>query len=90
MVGDAEHAGHVGAAAVPRHERRGDGAGVLDGARQHPRGEPAPGELGPEDPAGQHDGDVLVAGDDVEPDAGGGHRRDAAGVACGRGRRAGR
>src|SRR5690242_17080352 len=32
---DTEHPAHVSPAAVPRHERRGHGASVIDGARQH-------------------------------------------------------
>ena len=39
----AEDSGHVGAAAVPRHERRGHGAGVLDGSGEHARGQAAGG-----------------------------------------------
>ena len=65
----AEHAGDVGAAGVPRHEHRGDRARVLDRAREHLRREPAPLELAAEHPARQDVGDVLVAGDHVEPDA---------------------
>ncbi len=89
MVGTPEHAGHVRAAAVPRHERRRDGAGVLDRAGQHPRGEAPAGELAPVDPARQHVGDVLVAGDDVQPDAGADDRGDQARRPTGPGARPG-
>ena len=65
----AEHARDVGAARVPRHEDRGHRAGVLDRAREHLRREPASLELVPEHPGRQHVGDVLVAGDHVQPDA---------------------
>src|SRR3954451_22055206 len=35
---DAQHAGDVGAAGIPRDEDGRDGAGVLDGAGEHLRG----------------------------------------------------
>ena len=67
---DAEDARHVRAAAVPRHERRGHRARVLDGPRQHPRRDAALGELQAVDAARHHDRHVLVAGDDVQAEAG--------------------
>src|SRR5918995_1940246 len=45
---DAENTRHVGAAAVPGHQRGGHGPRVLHRSRQHPRGQPAASERGPE------------------------------------------
>src|SRR3954447_18211801 len=57
--GDPEHAGDVGTTGVPRHQDRGDGAGVLHRAGEDLWGQPAPFELLAEGARGQHVGDVL-------------------------------
>src|SRR3954453_17046508 len=63
---DAQGGAHERATGVPGHEGRRHRAAVGGQPGQVGRRQPALGELGAEDPAGQHQGDVLVAGDQVE------------------------
>ena len=74
--GDAEGRGHVGAAAVPGDERRGDGGGIAERARKHHRREAPRLEGAPEHAARQHDGDVLVGGEHVGAEGGADECRD--------------
>ena len=73
---DAERRRHVGAAAVPGNQRRGDGGRIADGAGKHDRRETAFLEGAAEHPAGQHDGDVLVGCKHVRREGGADQRRD--------------
>ncbi len=66
--GHAQRRSHVGAAAVPRDQRGRRRRRIADGARQHDRCEPPPLKRALEHPSRQHDGDVLVGGDDVGRD----------------------